>query len=586
MAGNKKFALLAAAGGFAGAVGWWWWRRRRSEWPEGLVLVESFLSKAESSELVTAIESLRDRLSGSKSSSYTPIPVPFAGRSQSRVMLQFGAYTNANRVENASRLEAMPEILVELGKKLHLAGLLDAEPDSCCVNMYETGQWIPPHVDNVKFDRPFATVSLVSDQLVVFEAARMTTSIVLPVGSALRVGGASADKWRHSIPPVTERRISVTYRRLSDATRDGFEALKTATEARKRLKAQKKRDDREEQRKAKRTYNLTKDVSKRSTPYEESESDEARDEDVVPRVEREHVWRVYDAIAPQWHGTRYKAWPRVAEFARKVGTKGALVADIGCGNGKNGFAICENGAVCCACDVSIPLLEIAQNQTRGKAHYDCHTGDATDLPYLSESFDAALNIAVLHHVSTLSRRQKAVRETLRILKTDGQALFYAWAFEQHEFQARSGHKFATSDVLVPFHLRRHGEYYDPQLTPPEHAKVDSEKNAIVLQRYCHVYKEGELEQLVLAAAEGQPYSVRIDQGYYDQGNWAIAVTKLKKESENASPTSAETSSSERVSSSPPPSQKPDASKKQTNDTTSQGRLENDDWPSSLLAIVE
>ena len=31
-------------------------------------------------------------------------------------------------------------------------------------------------------------------------------------------------------------------------------------------------------------------------------------------VEEEHVQRVYDSIASQWHGTRYKSWPRVAAF--------------------------------------------------------------------------------------------------------------------------------------------------------------------------------------------------------------------------------------------------------------------------------
>ena len=30
----------------------------------------------------------------------------------------------------------------------------------------------------------------------------------------------------------------------------------------------------------------------------------------LPALERDHVQRVYDAVAEQWHGTRYKAWPR------------------------------------------------------------------------------------------------------------------------------------------------------------------------------------------------------------------------------------------------------------------------------------
>ena len=56
--------------------------------------------------------------------------------------------------------------------------------------------------------------------------------------------------------------------------------------------------------------------------------------------------------------------------------------------------------------------------------------DGVRLPYRSSAFDVALNIAVLHHLSTAERRLQCIRETLRILKPGGRALFYAWAKEQ------------------------------------------------------------------------------------------------------------------------------------------------------------
>ena len=56
--------------------------------------------------------------------------------------------------------------------------------------------------------------------------------------------------------------------------------------------------------------------------------------------------------------------------------------------------------------------------------------DGVRLPYRSNAFDVALNIAVLHHLSTAERRLKCIQETLRILKPGGRALFYAWAKEQ------------------------------------------------------------------------------------------------------------------------------------------------------------
>ena len=55
---------------------------------------------------------------------------------------------------------------------------------------------------------------------------------------------------------------------------------------------------------------------------------------------------MYNAIAPQWHGTRYKAWPRVAKFCLMNCGKGTLVADVGCGNGKMADAACPTRRWC------------------------------------------------------------------------------------------------------------------------------------------------------------------------------------------------------------------------------------------------
>jgi hypothetical protein len=42
----------------------------------------------------------------------------------------------------------------------------------------------------------------------------------------------------------------------------------------------------------------------------------------------------------------------------------------------------------------------------------------------------------------------------------------------------------------------------------------------VLQRFCHVYKEGELERLV----EMVPW-LEVEQGWHDTGNWAVSVRR-------------------------------------------------------------
>jgi SAM-dependent methyltransferase len=61
--------------------------------------------------------------------------------------------------------------------------------------------------------------------------------------------------------------------------------------------------------------------------------------------------------------------------------------------------------------------------------------------------DACISIAVLHHISTLTRRRQAVRELIRIVRPGGKILICVWAYEQ------ASRQFAAQDVLVPLYLR-------------------------------------------------------------------------------------------------------------------------------------
>ena len=50
-------------------------------------------------------------------------------------------------------------------------------------------------------------------------------------------------------------------------------------------------------------------------------------------MEKQHVYEVYEKIAPHFSNTRYKPWPKIAEFLNNL-EPGSIVADVGCGNGK------------------------------------------------------------------------------------------------------------------------------------------------------------------------------------------------------------------------------------------------------------
>ena len=58
--------------------------------------------------------------------------------------------------------------------------------------------------------------------------------------------------------------------------------------------------------------------------------------------------------------------------------------------------------------------------------------DTMRVPYRSAAFDAAISIAVIHHLSTEEHRLRALRELLRIVRVGGHVLVYVWALEQTE----------------------------------------------------------------------------------------------------------------------------------------------------------
>jgi hypothetical protein len=141
----------------------------------------------------------------------------------------------------------------------------------------------------------------------------------------------------------------------------------------------------------------------------------------------------------------------------------------------------------------------------------------------------------LHHLSTEDRRLQCLRELARIVKPGGLINVQAWAMEQTEGSRR---KFASTDVFVPFNAQPkylekltgnvsiarseeanncisvaqlYAESYDG-------AEYDERKGLVVFQRYCHLYREGELEFLA-SKVEGL---ILVESGY-ESGNYYVIV---------------------------------------------------------------
>lgn len=144
----------------------------------------------------------------------------------------------------------------------------------------------------------------------------------------------------------------------------------------------------------------------------------------TPQIEKTYVHRVYDAIAPHFSSTRFAKWPKVAEFLSSL-AKGSLVFDVGCGNGKYlGF---NQDCFFIGCDISAPLVNICYD--RG---HEVLVADAVNIAYRDNFADAAISIAVLHHLSTETRRRKAIEELVRVVRKGGLVLITVWAAEQED----------------------------------------------------------------------------------------------------------------------------------------------------------
>lgn len=273
----------------------------------------------------------------------------------------------------------------------------------------------------------------------------------------------------------------------------------------------------------------------------------------IPTIEVENVRKVYDAIAEHWNHTRYKAWPKVDAFIQRL-PLGALVADLGCGNGKNIPAVTLARGFAVPSDASEPLARIAA-ETFGASTF---VADCLHTPLRGGIFDAVLSIAVLHHLSTWPRRVRALAEGARLLRPGGELLVYCWSYEQDEERSRSRHRFEAQDVLVPWKYRTpcvrkprsgpatapaagttatvgaaaHGPAESPgeaqgqpavealDAATAEASQEAWEEELEVRQRYCHVYREGELLELLAEVPE-----LEVVDSYFDTGNWCAVARR-------------------------------------------------------------
>jgi ubiquinone/menaquinone biosynthesis C-methylase UbiE len=228
-------------------------------------------------------------------------------------------------------------------------------------------------------------------------------------------------------------------------------------------------------------------------------------------IEKKHVYEVYDKISAHFSETRYKPWPQVSEFLNSL-EKDSYVLDVGCGNGKY-LSVNENLNMF-GTDRSGNLLSIAKEKNPNSQFF---VADSLKLPIRSESFDAAISIAVIHHFSNELLRIQALKEIFRIVKKEGKILVYVWAMEQKQ------KKFTEQDNFVPWHLQNKYENESKVETLENGPSIMKDKkiDCTVYQRYYHVFYKGELEDIINKTG----VDVEILNSYIDHANWCCIIKK-------------------------------------------------------------
>ncbi|KAG6964433.1 hypothetical protein JG688_00007704 [Phytophthora aleatoria] len=426
--------------------------------------------------------------------------------------------------------EPIPEVLQPIIDKIAECGIMDGDkPNQITVNEYLPGQGIAFHLDtHSAFTTTIASLSICSEVVMDFrhpDGVR-NEGVLLPARSLAVMSGASRYKWEHAIVPRTfdvidgkqvlrQRRVSITFRKIrSGPCECSFPEYCDTSE---------------------------REGQERAEEDEQAATDAETTSLAPTAMEKQYVHEFYETVAAHFSSTRHSPWPRVAQFVASL-PNGSVIADLGCGNGKYMKCVDSSQSFVVGGDRSSRLVNIC-----GDRGLDAMVCDALAVQLRSNSCDAALSIAVLHHLSTLGHRLAAVKEVLRVLRVGGRGIVYAWAHEQMK-GSRRRFEDGRQDFMVPWNLDKRFAFAGEEDSavdasekndmeeilkdPSEDGDVSNGDGAddksttkvqepVVVQRYCHMFKHGELENLVELAG-----NAKVEESYYDESNWAVILRRV------------------------------------------------------------
>ncbi len=151
----------------------------------------------------------------------------------------------------------------------------------------------------------------------------------------------------------------------------------------------------------------------------------------------ELVWN-WDTPAGRIRAARRAAL--FVEHAQLAPERTAL--EVGCGTGLFLDQVARSGARLHALDLSTHLLARARARVAALAHVSLQCGNAEQMPYPDDRFDAVYGSSVLHHLDL----DRALREVFRVLRPGGRMVF-------------AEPNIVNPQVAVMFHVGATKEYF-------------------------------------------------------------------------------------------------------------------------------
>ena len=201
----------------------------------------------------------------------------------------------------------------------------------------------------------------------------------------------------------------------------------------------------------------------------------------------ERASKTFDKIAEHFDKTRNRPWNEVTEFLRDAE---GIIIDLGCGNGRHSLVAKELGLDLVCLDASKRLLDIAKEKTDSYGFY-VRSG-LKKLPFKNCSFDNAIYIAAIHHLS--EDRIKSLCEVKRILKHGSGVMISSWARELDRWELEDN----ENEIMVPWH----------------------KNDGTVVERYYHLYRLDEL------AVDIEKSGLTVVEKFRSRGNNYVIAKKI------------------------------------------------------------